>query len=130
MRTPRPPYPPRTPRVSRPPGPQESPLDARFAQAAVTLKHFDANSLEGDWGPTGSVNRHTFDAKISPHDLATSYLPAFEIAVRSGRALGVMCSYNAINGVPSCASRSLLGETLRTEWNFSGYVTIPFTYIY
>jgi beta-glucosidase-like glycosyl hydrolase len=34
-----------------------------------------------------------------------------------------MCSYNSINGVPSCANKWLLGELLRGTWNFSGYVT-------
>ena len=63
-------------------------------QAVVTLKHFDANSLEGDWGPHGSLNRHTVDSQISAHDLASTYLPAFKQSVEQGGALGVMCSYN------------------------------------
>ena len=97
--------------------------DPRFLQAVVTLKHFDANSLEGNWGAHGELNRHTFDAKISQHDLFASYLPAFKRAVVEGNAKGVMCSYNAINGVPSCANAWLLGDVLRKSWNFSGYVT-------
>lgn len=104
-------------------GLQESKTDPRFVQAVVTLKHFDANSLEGDWGPGGKINRHTVDAQISAHDLHESYLPAFRQCVTEGGALGVMCSYNAINGVPSCANHWLLNETLRGAWNFSGYVS-------
>jgi beta-glucosidase-like glycosyl hydrolase len=34
-----------------------------------------------------------------------------------------MCSYNSVNGVPSCASAFLLQTVLRDSWNFSGYVT-------
>ncbi|KAL1512293.1 hypothetical protein AB1Y20_005555 [Prymnesium parvum] len=102
---------------------QQSPLDGRYVQAVATLKHFDANSLEGNWGPHGTLTRHTFDAKISAYDLAETYLPAFRQAVERGGALGVMCSYNAVNGVPSCANEWLLGTKLRAEWNFSGYVT-------
>jgi hypothetical protein len=34
-----------------------------------------------------------------------------------------MCSYNAVNGVPSCANKWLLGDLLRHEWAFDGYVT-------
>jgi beta-glucosidase-like glycosyl hydrolase len=34
-----------------------------------------------------------------------------------------MCSYNAVNGVPSCASKFLLQNVLRDAWNFTGYVT-------
>ena len=32
-------------------------------------------------------------------------------------------SYNAVNGIPSCANSFLLNETLRTSWGFQGYVT-------
>ena len=66
--------------------------DKRFAQGITTLKHFDANSLEGHWGPKGTITRHTFDANISQYDLASTYLPAFKQAVQEGGALGVMCS--------------------------------------
>ena len=34
-----------------------------------------------------------------------------------------MCSYNAVNGVPSCANNWLLGTLLRDSWAFDGYVT-------
>ena len=33
-----------------------------------------------------------------------------------------MCSYNAVNSVPTCAN-SFLNSVLRDEWNFTGYVT-------
>jgi beta-D-xylosidase 4 len=101
--------------------------DPRFLQAVVTLKHFDANSLEGSWSadgsPHGPLNRHTVDVNISQHDLFASYLPAFKQAVVEGDAKGVMCSYNSINGYPSCANPWLLQDTLRKAWGFKGYVT-------
>lgn len=122
---------------------------AAFASSAVlaipTLKHFDANSLEGHWSPhydpatdptdaqcdpahkvdtsVCNLTRHSIDVSISQYDLASSYLPAFRASVVEGGALGVMCSYNAINGVPSCANEWLLTKKLREDWNFSGYVT-------
>ena len=34
--------------------------DPRFLQGIATLKHFDANSLEGSWGPGGKINRFYF----------------------------------------------------------------------
>ena len=98
-------------------GTKES-IDPRFLQTVVTLKHFDANSLEGTWD--GYLTRHNFDAKISQYDLRSTYLPAFEHAVREGGAKGVMCSYNAINGVPSCANRALLTDYLRKEIDLKG----------
>ena len=85
-------------------GLQTSESDPRFLQAIVTLKHFDANSLEGDWPgpgskksypgsgcPGGVCTRHTVDPNISLYDLASTYLPAFRTTVEDGHALGVMC---------------------------------------
>jgi beta-D-xylosidase 4 len=97
--------------------------DKRYLQAVVTLKHWDAYSLEDDGDRKKGITRHTFDAKVSKHDLADTYFPAFKNAVREGKAKGVMCSYNAVNGVPSCANNFLLEDVLRGAWNFSGYVT-------
>lgn len=97
--------------------------DPRYVQAIATLKHFDANSLEGTWGPYNNITRHNFNAIISTYDLASTYTTPFRTAVEVGEALGVMCSYNAINGVPSCANDLLLTQLLRDKWRFGGYVT-------
>ena len=35
----------------------------------------------------------------------------------------LMCSYNSVNGVPSCASKELLTKKAREQWRFDGYVT-------
>lgn len=35
---------------------------------------------------------------------------------------GLMCSYNSVNNVPSCASNWLLRDVARGAWGFSGYV--------
>ncbi|HET7039098.1 MAG TPA: glycoside hydrolase family 3 C-terminal domain-containing protein, partial [Gemmatimonadales bacterium] len=51
-----------------------------------------------------------------------TYLPAFEAAVVEGGARSVMCAYNRVHGDPACASGRLLGEILRGEWEFDGYV--------
>ena len=34
-----------------------------------------------------------------------------------------MCSYNAVNGVPTCANRWLLEDVARDAWGFDGYIT-------
>ena len=91
-------------------GLQNNSADPRYLQAVATLKHFDANSLEGPywtingtWSPKdGTISRHSVNAKISLYDLASSYLPAFKRTVQEGGAAGIMCSYNRINGVPVC----------------------------
>ncbi len=56
-------------------------------------------------------------------DLVDSYLPSFQTCVEEGEVSGIMCSYNAVNGVPSCANEWLLGTLLRESWQFDGYVT-------
>jgi len=82
----------------------------------ATAKHYAVHS-----GP--EPLRHGFDAKASAHDIEDTYLPAFRAAVVEGRVKSVMCVYNAINGVPGCASELLLDGTLREQWKFDGYVT-------
>ncbi len=84
----------------------------------ATCKHFMGYSLEGAEGES----RFSVDATISPQDAADTYLPAFEACVQEGGAQGVMCSYNAVNGVPSCANEPLLRGKLRGSWGFGGYV--------
>jgi beta-glucosidase len=89
--------------------------DPRYAKTIATAKHFAVHS-----GP--EAERHAFDARPSAHDLADSYLPQFEAAVREGRVGSVMAAYNRVNGEPAAASPTLLAETLRGRWGFSGYV--------
>lgn len=89
--------------------------DPRHPRAIATPKHFVAHS-----GP--EPGRDSFDAKVTPHDLEDSYLPAFRAAVVEGGAGSLMCSYNALNGVPMCANAALLDTRLRKDWGFKGYV--------
>ncbi|HXK09331.1 MAG TPA: glycoside hydrolase family 3 C-terminal domain-containing protein [Vicinamibacteria bacterium] len=90
--------------------------DPKHLAAVATAKHFAVHS-----GP--EPLRHGFDAKASAHDIEDTYLPAFRDAVVDGRVRAVMCVYNAVNGVPGCASSFLLTDTLRKAWGFSGFVT-------
>jgi len=93
--------------------------DANHVQIVATCKHFIANSLENWMGHT----RHNFDAKVPADDLADYYAVAFKACVVDGGALGIMCSYNAVNGIPMCANTKWLQNTLRDTWKFPGYVT-------
>lgn len=99
-------------------GLQDSPLDESYKQAIVTIKHWMAYSVENFNGTT----RHNFDAVVSAYDLAETYFPAWEIVVKEGGALGVMCSYNELNGIPTCGNPELTA-TLREDWGFEGYIT-------
>ena len=89
--------------------------DPTYLRAISTPKHYAVHS-----GPEPS--RHRDDIHPSPRDLADTYLPAFRATVMEGAAGSVMCSYNAVNGVPACASNELLSRYLRKAWGFAGYV--------
>ena len=89
--------------------------DPAYWRTIATPKHFAVHS-----GPEAS--RHRDDIRPSAHDLADTYLPAFRATVMEGGAQSIMCAYNAVDGVPACASRRLLTDTLRNAWNFAGYV--------
>ena len=92
-----------------------------FLQASACCKHFVANELEKTTQKDGEeFDRRHDDAQVTERDLLDSYFPPFEACVKAGVS-GLMCSYNAVNGVPSCASKELL-DTAKS-WGFDGYVT-------
>ncbi len=90
--------------------------DGKYMKAAACAKHFAVHS-----GP--EKIRHEFDARPTKKDLAETYLPAFEAAVKEGHVEAVMGAYNRVNGQPACGSQELLVDTLRKKWGFEGHVT-------
>ncbi|MDB5694035.1 MAG: glycoside hydrolase family 3 protein [Alphaproteobacteria bacterium] len=89
--------------------------DPRYFQTIATSKHYAVHS-----GPESS--RHRTDVHPSPHDLEDTYLPAFRATVTEANVQSVMCAYNAVDGIPACASPDLLQHRLRDAWGFKGYV--------
>src|SRR4026209_2289963 len=89
--------------------------DPKYLKVVSTPKHYAVHS-----GP--EPERHRFDAAISERDERETYLPAFRATVMEAHAASVMCAYNRTNGEPCCANTHLLGELLRKEWGFDGYV--------
>lgn len=87
----------------------------KYLEVIATPKHFLAYS-----GPESA--RHKINVVPSPYDLAATYLPAFRQAIVDGHADSVMCSYNAVDGSPSCGNK-LLQKVLRDDWGFNGYIT-------
>ena len=53
--------------------------------------------------------------------LLQTYFPAFEACVREGFGASIMCSYNAVNGVPSCANDMIQNKIVRKQWGFQGF---------
>jgi beta-glucosidase len=89
--------------------------DPKYLKVVATPKHFAVHS-----GPESE--RHTFDAVVSPHDLADTYLPAFRELLVDAHAASLMCAYNAIDGSPACANTKLLQQTVKRDWRFDGYI--------
>eukprot|EP01116_Phalansterium_solitarium_P015449 TRINITY_DN3413_c0_g2_i1.p2 TRINITY_DN3413_c0_g2~~TRINITY_DN3413_c0_g2_i1.p2 ORF type:complete len:747 (-),score=307.36 TRINITY_DN3413_c0_g2_i1:314-2554(-) len=78
-----------------------------YIKMLAYLKHYDAYSVE--------TNRGHDTYNISTFDFFDTYLPQYAMAFQQGHASGVMCSYNAENGHPSCANGWLL-NLIRTTW--------------
>jgi len=89
--------------------------DPKYLKTVATAKHYAVHS-----GPEST--RHVADVHVSDEDLRNTYLPQFAAAVKEGGAYSVMCAYNSVDGLPACANPMLLGQILRGEWNFPGYV--------
>ena len=47
--------------------------------------------------------RYSADPNITAQDLVDSYMAPFQACVEKGGVSSLMCSYNALNGVPTCA---------------------------
>ena len=84
-------------------------------KVSACCKHFSAYSQE--------VPRESLNAQVSLQDLGDTYLPVFETCVTKASASCIMCSYNAVNGIPSCADPHFLTKLLREKWAFDGYIT-------
>ncbi|CAM6045942.1 unnamed protein product [Sphagnum compactum] len=95
------------------PGPSATRL-----KVSACCKHFVAYDLDNWKG----MDRYHFDAQVTVQDLEDSFTPPFKSCVEEGRASGLMCSYNRINGVPACASYPFLTQTVRNTWGFDGYI--------
>jgi len=89
--------------------------DPKYLKAVATAKHFAVHS-----GP--EADRHRFDAAVSDRDLYETYLAAFRDLIVKAKAGSVMGAYNRVNGQSASAHERLLGEILRGQWGFDGYV--------
>ncbi|MCU1391248.1 MAG: glycoside hydrolase, family 3 domain protein [Ilumatobacteraceae bacterium] len=81
---------------------------------ATTVKHYAGNEAE--------FERMTIDSVIDERTLRELYLLPFELAVREGGSLGIMTSYNRLNGLYNSENHELLQTILRDEWGFEGFV--------
>lgn len=55
----------------------------------------------------------------------------FRSCVVEGKVASVMCSYNQVNGVPTCADPNLLRNTVRKQWHLNGSLFFyPISYFF
>lgn len=78
------------------------------------VKHFAANNQE--------TNRDFYDVQMDERTLREIYLPAFEAAVKEGKAYSIMGAYNKFRGEYLCENDYMLNKILRDEWGFNGIV--------
>jgi beta-glucosidase len=86
----------------------------KYLKAAACAKHFAVHS-----GP--EKDRHTFNAVVTKRELYDTYLPAFKKLVTEAKIESVMGAYNRTLGEVCCASKLLIEDILRGEWNFQGH---------
>ena len=90
-------------------------------KVVTSVKHYAAYGQ-----PEGGREYNTTD--MSEQRLRNLYLPPFKAAIDAGAAT-VMCSFNAINGVPGCANHQTETDILKAEWGFDGFIESDYTAI-
>jgi len=78
------------------------------------IKHFALNDQES--------GRNAVNVNIDRRAARESDLLAFEIGVEEANPAAVMCSYNRVNGDYACENKYLLGDLLKRDWKFKGFV--------
>src|SRR5215213_6520318 len=92
---------------------------SRPTKVVTSVKHF-----VGYGQPEGGRDYNTTD--MSEQRLRNLYLPPFKAAVEAGAAT-VMCSFNALSGVPGCGNHETMTDILKGEWGFDGFIESDWT---
>src|SRR5690349_10887237 len=88
-------------------------------KVVTSVKHFAAYGQ-----PEGG--REYGGTDMSEQRLRNLYLPPFKAAIDAGSDT-VMCSFNAISGVPGCANSHTETDILKKEWAFDGFIESDYT---
>ncbi|KAA8545777.1 hypothetical protein F0562_020772 [Nyssa sinensis] len=97
---------------------QEGNFSNEKLKVSTCCKHYTAYDVDNWKG----VDRFHFDAKVTLQDLEDTFQPPFKRCVEEGHVTSVMCSYNRVNGVPTCADPNLLQGVIRGQWGLDGYI--------
>ncbi len=102
-------------------------LGAQSQHVISTLKHYTAYNQ--DYGRLGfaAIGAPAVNVQASERALQEIYETPFRIAAQQGGVDSVMCSYNQINGSPSCENPTTLGD-LKQGDGFNGLVVPDFVF--
>ncbi|XP_047315106.1 beta-xylosidase/alpha-L-arabinofuranosidase 2-like [Impatiens glandulifera] len=92
--------------------------DINKLKVAACCKHYTAYDVD-NWKGT---DRYHFNAVVNQQDLDDTFQPPFKSCVLDGNVASVMCSYNKVNGKPTCADPDLLAGVIRGQWKLNGYI--------
>ncbi|KAK3419896.1 hypothetical protein EUGRSUZ_G00654 [Eucalyptus grandis] len=87
-------------------------------KVAACCKHYTAYDIE-DWK---GVDRYHINTVVTQQDLEDTFQPPFKSCILDGNVACVMCSYNQVNGKPTCADPDFLAGIIRGKWKLNGYI--------
>jgi beta-glucosidase len=89
--------------------------DSKYLKTVPCGKHFFANNSEFD--------RHVSSSDMDTRDMREFYLAPYKKLIEKDKLPSVMSSYNAVNGVPTSASKLYLDTIIRRTYGLKGYIT-------
>ncbi|KAF8115736.1 hypothetical protein N665_0025s0191 [Sinapis alba] len=92
--------------------------DPNRLKVAACCKHYTAYDVDNWKG----IHRYTFNSVVNQQDMDDTFQPPFKSCVVDGNVASVMCSYNQVNGKPTCADPDLLSGVIRGQWKLNGYI--------
>jgi len=89
--------------------------DPTYLKTVPCAKHYFANNSEFD--------RHVSSSNMDGRDMREFYLAPYRKLIEQDGLPSIMSSYNAVNGVPTSASRLYLDTIARRTYGMKGYIT-------
>lgn len=89
--------------------------DPVYLKTVPCGKHYLANNTE--------FNRHTGSSDLDERDMREYYLLPYRKLIREYNLPSIMTAYNAVNGIPTSASKYLVDSIARKTYGMDGYVT-------
>jgi beta-glucosidase-like glycosyl hydrolase len=89
--------------------------DPTYLKSVPCAKHYFANNSEFD--------RHVSSSDMDTRDMREFYLSPYKKLIEEDNLPSIMSSYNAVNGVPTSASKYYLDTIARRTYGLDGYIT-------